>query len=425
MCGCRHHMVRYLFAISCLLFSFCANAQDKVFARSVITALTDPSMSGRGYVGKGDHLAAEYISTAYTNIGLTPFGETYMQDFSFSVNTFPGKMEVAFNHGLLVPGVDFQVSAGCPSVRGTFRLLHVDSAFLEGKGNNEFAGYPYKNLVPVIYEYKNKSISAKARLQHIEKTAAGLIYITSSKLTWTVAREVEKRPVIFVRTGCVAPSAVKVKLNIKTRFIRIHETRNVIGYLKGSRYPDSFLVVTAHYDHLGRMGKNTYFPGGNDNASGIAMLLDLAKYYSKNPPEYSIAFMAFAGEEAGLLGSYYYTMAPLFPLERISFLINIDLMGTGENGMTVVNGSVFEAQFAQLVAINKSADYLKIINSRGKAANSDHHHFTEAGVRSFFFYLLGNYTFYHDINDTGEAIKLNEYDDTFRLIRDFIRELQQ
>ena len=89
------------------------------------------------------------------------------------------------------------------------------------------------------------------------------------------------------------------------------------------------------------MGKDVYFPGANDNASGVAMLLNLANYYSKkeNQPKCSIAFIAFAGEEAGLLGSKYFSEHPLIPLNKMKFLVNLDLLGTGDEGMMVVNAT--------------------------------------------------------------------------------------
>ena len=123
--------------------------------------------------------------------------------------------------------------------------------------------------------------------------------------------------------------------------------------------PDSFIVLTGHYDHLGHMGKDTYFPGANDNASGISMLLNLAKHYSefKGENKYSILFIAFGAEEAGLIGSKYFVNHPIFPLTNIKFLINMDLMGTGEEGLMVVNGKVFEKEFNLLNDINKKHNF--------------------------------------------------------------------
>src|ERR1043166_3939297 len=142
-----------------------------------------------------------------------------------------------------------------------------------------------------------------------------------------------------------------MNINIESAYT-LHKAKNVIGYSKGSQKPDSFIVFTAHYDHLGTIGRDAYFPGANDNASGVAMMLDFARSNARKPHPYSMLFIAFAGEEAGLLGSYYYVQNPVIALSQISMLINLDLMGTGDEGMTVVNATEFPAEFACLQRIN-------------------------------------------------------------------------
>jgi aminopeptidase YwaD len=192
--------------------------------------------------------------------------------------------------------------------------------------------------------------------------------------------------------------------------------------VKGAKYPDSFLVISAHYDHLGKMGEETMFPGANDNASGVAMMLDLMRKIKANPLPYSVAFMAFGGEEIGLLGSLYYTEKPLFPLSKISMLINLDLMGTGDKGMTVVNATLFPDEFRDLQLLNITNDYLPTVNPRGKASNSDHYYFAEKGVKAFFFYLMGEYCCYHDTGDSADAVTFSRYNQAFTLIHQFMIE---
>ncbi|MCX6294627.1 MAG: M20/M25/M40 family metallo-hydrolase, partial [Bacteroidetes bacterium] len=188
-----------------------------------------------------------------------------------------------------------------------------------------------------------------------------------------------------------------------------------------------FIVYTAHYDHLGQMGEEIFFPGANDNASGSAMLLNLARYYSmtEHKPKCSIAFIAFCGEEAGLLGSKYYTEHPVFPLKNIKFVLNMDIMGTGEDGITVVNGSVFKNEFDKLKEINTQNNFIKDVKIRGKAANSDHYCFSEKGVKAFFIYSMGGIKAYHDIYDRAETLPLNEFENLFKLITAFGDYLQQ
>jgi Zn-dependent M28 family amino/carboxypeptidase len=199
----------------------------------------------------------------------------------------------------------------------------------------------------------------------------------------------------------------------------------VLAFIAGSAQPDSFLVLTAHYDHLGRQGREVLFPGANDNASGTAMLLELAAWYAqpRNRPRYSIAFMAFGAEEAGLVGSAFYTQHPLFPLSHIRFLVNLDLLGAGDEGLMVVNGRILEQEFNLLHQLNTRHHYLPLIKGRGKAANSDHYHFTEKGVPAFFFYTLGGPAAYHDPQDLAATLPLSGFTGVFWLIKDFFKVL--
>ena len=209
------------------------------------------------------------------------------------------------------------------------------------------------------------------------------------------------------------------------KFFAPYTSQNVIGYVEGTRFKDSFVVITAHYDHLGMMGNAALFPGANDNASGVAMMLNLAKYYSQNPQTFSVVFIAFSGEETGLIGSKYFVDHPLFPLDNIRFLLNIDLMGNGADGVMTVNAMVYTKEFMALKSINDASNYLPAIKARGKAKNSDHYWFSEAGVPSFFFYLMGPYPHYHDVNDKASNVPLTNFSEAFQLFRDFVTLVQK
>jgi Zn-dependent M28 family amino/carboxypeptidase len=252
--------------------------------------------------------------------------------------------------------------------------------------------------------------------------AKGIIRLSDTKLTWTVAKEQAPIAQLIVAKDAWVSGAKSIEVNIKAEFEKKHKTQNVLAYVEGSEEPDKFLVVTAHYDHLGKMGKDVVFRGANDNASGVTMLLNLAKHYAKpeNQPKYSIVFIAFAGEEAGLLGSMYYVQNPVFPLEDIEFLINLDILGTGGEGITVVNGAVHTKEFETLSKINSDRDYLVKVKKRGKAAISDHYPFSELGVPCFYIYTMGGIQAYHDVYDVPETLPLTEFEDLFRLLTDFV-----
>ena len=137
------------------------------------------------------------------------------------------------------------------------------------------------------------------------------------------------------------------------------------------------------------------------------------------------ALPIFAGEEAGLIGSKYFTENPLVPLKNIRFLINTDLAGTGEEGITVVNATEFPKEFAIMQQVNKDNNLLFAVNARGKAPNSDHYFFTEKGVPSFFFYTLGGIKAYHDVFDKAATLPLNEHEDLFKLLIKFNQKLME
>ena len=140
-----------------------------------------------------------------------------------------------------------------------------------------------------------------------------------------------------------------------------------------------------------------------------------------NKPEYSIVLCFFSGEEAGLEGSKYFVQHPYIKLKRIQFVLNIDIMGGAEDGITVVNGTKHEEAFNSLVAINAEKKYLKRVKKRGPTANSDHYFFSQSGIPAFFIYSMGNVKNYHDIYDTAENTPLNEFDDVQSLLIDFIK----
>ncbi|MBS1929120.1 MAG: M28 family peptidase [Chitinophagaceae bacterium] len=374
----------FLFIFSGL--SFCAHAQVPAFAREIVDTLSSSAFWGRGYTRNGMHNAAGFLADQFKEIGLKPLnGSSFGQGFSYPANTFPGKMELRIDGVVLEPGVDFIVAPESKGIKARGNLIKIDSLHFADPQHN------------FVIELKDK-------------------------LTWSVATEQAGYAMVQVNRHRV-PSASSYHVRIDADFEPNFKADNICGMVPGTEKPDSFLFITAHYDHLGGMGKHVFFPGANDNASGVALLLQLAKYYAAHPAKYSMGFICFAGEEAGLIGSKYFVQHPLIPLSHIRFLINTDLAGTGEDGITVVNATEFPHAFSLMQSVNTDFHLLKAVNARGKAANSDHYFFTEAGVPSFFFYTLGGIQAYHDVYDKAATLPLNEQADLVSLIVQFYKRL--
>ena len=425
---------------SSLFFAPAAQAQapDLARARHTIEELASPKMHGRGYVQGGEHLAAAYLRGRLRQLGLQPLAPDYTQPFTLDVNTFPGKMELRFTSAnqssnlLFKPGLDFIASPESPgAVRKSCAIISADTAALKGgsaKVSELLAGYldSKPNQVLVISQNAEKQLNSPNNadlLAHWEELYQARIILVD-KLTASLSEQQGRQPRLEVLASKwpVSSTGQEARIEIDAKLIHDYQTQNLAAVVRGKTQPDSFLIVSAHYDHLGMMGKDTYFPGANDNASGVALLLELAAHYARpeNQPACSVVFLLFGAEEAGLVGSRYFVAHPLVPLPRIKFLVNLDLLGTGEEGATVVNGKVFEPAYQRLTALNDAHHYLPRLTARGRAANSDHFPFSEAGVPAFFLYTRGGSTAYHDVNDQPAALSLAGFAGAFGLVHDFL-----
>ena len=382
-------MIKVFTLVGFILICLTVQSQDIAFARRLVDTLTSPHFWGRGYTKNGMKKAGDYIADQYKIFGLMPVdGKSFKQHFKYSANIFPGRMELTINGKNLFAGKDFIVLPDSRNIHANGLLQQVDST--------HFINKSYRFIVSL-----------------------------EDKLTWSVAVRKADFAQVQVDKKSLHEIPVSFQVDIESKLVDDFEAANICAWVKGTNHPDSILVLTAHYDHLGGMGKEVYFPGANDNASGTALLLSLAKYYAAHPQSYTIAFISFAGEEAGLIGSKYFTEHPLFPLSNIRFLLNLDLQGTGQEGITVVNATEFPHEFKLLNEVNDANKFLTKINARGKAANSDHYWFSEMNVPAFFWYTLGGINAYHDVFDKAETLPMNEFEDLFRLILGFNERLMK
>ena len=399
--------------------------QDSLYARNVISTLSSPEFHGRGYVLKGDSLAADYIAKEFQSHRLNTWNDSYYQYFDLKTNVFEGKTKVDFGESYTSSLSDgFQIASYSSSIQGDFPIVKASRKMLNKLPANKSSFADKMIAVDMTLAKDNEQ---KKLWTNIVQTnllqAKGYITINEKLPAYSPGRSmsVNHATIILVKDSIKKPLKT-VSLDIESRYIPKYETQNVCGYIKGKLYPDSFFVIGAHYDHLGKVGKDCYYPGANDNASGIAMLLDLARYYSlpENQPDYSIAFLAFSGEELGLLGSFYYVEHPAFPLENIKMMLNLDMVGTGETGFAFVCGKAFEDEYKKFETLNNENNYAPKMRQGEASANSDHYPFYAKGCKTFFIFGMGKSGRYHHPSDTLENLSLGGYKNLFRLIRDYI-----
>ncbi|MFN8256418.1 MAG: DUF4910 domain-containing protein [Bacteroidales bacterium] len=414
-----------IFLILLLNISLNLYAQNKKEAIKTIEKLCSKEFAGRGYTSDGDKKAAKFIAERLKKYHVKPFGRDYYQPFTIPVNTFPGNMKVALNGITLIPAYDYLVNSKSCRINGVFPVIIMDSSLINYPDKMQHLDKEELSQSFLLIDTSHVSNKGfKDAFQGIVESnyfkARGIILIEPKELMHSPSMVQQNFPRIRITRNALPNHLKEIELYIDNEFISNYQTQNVAGFIQGR--VDTCIVFTAHYDHLGEMGKGVYFPGANDNASGVSMVLDLASYYSKkeNKPEYSMVFLFFSAEEIGLVGSSYFVSNPLFPLSKVKMLVNLDLVGSGDKGITIVNGSVYKKEFDKVVEINKEKNYLPNVVIRGPAPNSDHFPFYDKGVKSFFIYTMGEYKEYHSVFDKPDLLPLNKYNELFRLLLDFV-----
>ena len=205
---------------------------------------------------------------------------------------------------------------------------------------------------------------------------------------------------------------VSIRVDAAVSVVRERKTtHNVVAYLPGET--SEYVILGAHFDHLG-LGEQfslapklvgTVHPGADDNASGTAGVIELARWFSKQPKgKRGILFLNFAGEEMGLLGSAWYVEHPELPIADAVAMINMDMIGRVRNGKVYIGGSDTGTTLRALLDRIVPQQHLSIDYSGGPSeGSSDHTSFTAKGIPALFFFS-GLHADYHKPSDTWDKI---------------------
>jgi Peptidase family M28 len=213
----------------------------------------------------------------------------------------------------------------------------------------------------------------------------------------------------YFQTAIISPKGVEPHVS----------ARNVVGLLRGSdpALKDSYVLVTAHYDHLGTKAGagDTIFNGANDDGSGTVSVIELASALAslKSRPRRSVVFMTFFGEEKGLVGSLYYGEHPIFPIDKTVADINLEQVGRTDSneGPQLKNASMTGFDFSDVGAIFKAAGELTGIRVYKHArysdpffSRSDNQALADQGVPAHTLCVAYIYPDYHGLGDTWEKV---------------------
>jgi Zn-dependent M28 family amino/carboxypeptidase len=206
---------------------------------------------------------------------------------------------------------------------------------------------------------------------------------------------------------------------------------NVIGHLRGTRHPGRYLVVSAHYDHIG-VQNGTVFNGANDNASGTAALVAVARHFAEHPPAHSLIVAAFDAEERGLVGARAFVRTPPVPREAIVLNLNVDMIGRETEDRLFVVGTRLNPSLAPVIQRVARRAPLRLIMGHDDPADrgadwtrdSDQYAFIEAGIPGLLF-SVEDTAEHHRATDDFETMTYDFYVRAVRTVIDVVEEFDR
>jgi Zn-dependent M28 family amino/carboxypeptidase len=245
-------------------------------------------------------------------------------------------------------------------------------------------------------------------------------------------RELELQPVAGTHEQKFPFTTRSKGANVPTANTSVLQGTNLMGMIRGSAEPDRFVLIGAHFDHLGRKGHEIY-PGADDNASGVAGMLAAASWFAHHPPQRSVVFVAFDAEEEGLQGARHFVKDPPLDLTKIVAMVNLDMIGRGDANTLWAAGThhypalkppVVEAARSRTIEVMFGHDRPKA-EAGGMADwtnSSDHGPFHVVGV-PFLYFGVEDHPDYHKPTDTADRIPRAFFAEAVTLVIDVIERL--
>jgi peptidase M28-like protein/PDZ domain-containing protein/PA domain-containing protein len=408
-----------------------------------VSALTAPEMEGRRSGSAGGELAARRIAEWLAAAGLRPGGDkgSYLQSFVLETSSRPGpasRLEIsAPTQRHLDAGREWIAHGGSRTgeVSGDVIVAGYGADVPEAK-YDDYAGVDVRGKIVLVLDGApshlanarvtrlDKLIAAKQRgaaavliagdeLPAPDKTAvevalpsatltreaADAMLAPAGRTTAEVANALSttRRPASF-------PTGTRARLRVE-KVVDEVRAANVIGILPGTdpALASEAVVIGAHYDHLGR-ADGVVYPGADDNASGSAVVLGLARAFAAaGGADRTLVFALFGAEELGLIGSRHYVDHPAVPLDRTVAMVNFDMVGRLSGRTLSVGGGDSGNRLRTLVTAAAQLEGLAPDVHGSPYGPSDHARFYAAGVPVLFFYT-GAHSDYHRPSDTADKI---------------------
>jgi hypothetical protein len=422
-----------------------------------LSVIASAEMEGRGTATEGQRKAAAYIIDQFKGLGLLPGnGNSYEQVFNVYQDSMSAKSFVA-------NGKPLEISKDY-----TFSLMSVpsgnwsiDNIYFAGAGALDTTNLPVSGKWVMIDEGGVAAMRLKiAQLKR--RQAKGIITVSKTfpRRTAFSAKSslykdaIAEFPYIAVSYNAAAQilnkssldSASLVSLaketyptntviNVAKQKITLEST-NVLGLLPGTDRKDEYVFLTAHYDHIGKTADGVINYGADDDGSGTTGIIEIAEAFAAakkkgHGPRRSIVFMAVSGEEYGLWGSEFYSDNPVFPLEKTTVDLNIDMIGRvdpkykgdsmnyvyviGDDKLSSDLRPITDSVNNKYIKMELDRRFTDVSDPNRYYYRSDHYNFARKGV-PIIFYFNGTHADYHRPTDTIEKINFDLMEKRTRLV---------
>ena len=489
---------RFTILVTALLLSgLAAVAQQQALEPSAsrlqqhVSYLASEALDGRRTGTAGANDAARYIAGEFSRAGLKSVTTKYLQTFPYVGRVELGKKNVLSVQG----GETFRVGEDwMPLGISANQTLDLTGVVQAGYGitandlnHNDYKGTYSKNQVAVIRTGTPDGDNPHGRFttagQLRFKVAAAQSAGVGALLIISNEDDLKKEPLARLRYDNAGLAGIPVaviskqaaeklatakELKLTTDVARVEvPAYNVVGVLEGSDpiLKDETIILGAHYDHLGRGGEGSLAPrsgeihhGADDNASGTAGLIELARIFSDQRPKLkrTLVFIAFGGEEEGLLGSNYYVNHPLLPLDKTAAMINMDMIGRMKDNKLMIGGVGTATEWREIIRQANSAQSMKVaanapapagmpivVSANGRPVvsadpagafdlalsedgygPSDHSSFYMKHIPVLFFFT-GTHNDYHKPSDTFDKINYNDEVRLLSLVARIVRDVDE
>jgi hypothetical protein len=442
--------------------------------KDVLSVIAGPEMKGRETATDGQRAAAAWIENYFKKLGLQPGnGKSFQMPYPLFRDSLINE-SLTVNGQSFQFGKDFLASVTNPNGKVTGGVVFAGLARMDS-ANNDLAGLNVKDKFVMIVtappaaggqpQGTNRGNPMMQRMTALRNSGAkGVIVVSnignnpmqrlgnmslkqaapqtfvSITVTPAVAKAIMGADFAWTPGSATIPPAKETNATVTfemNKVVQNLESTNVLGVLPGTDKKDEYVFITAHYDHLGSRGDSVIFYGADDDGSGTTGVLAIAEAFAQakkkgDGPRRSIVFMAVSGEEKGLLGSEYYGDHPLFPLNKTTVDLNIDMVGRIDpkykgdsmNYVYIIGDDKLSSDLRPITddvnskyGINMELDrrYNDVSDPNRFYYRSDHYNFAKHGV-PIIFYFNGTHADYHRATDTVDKITFDLMEKRVRLV---------